>query len=306
MKPGILLSGWLIGFVLIFYGCGSNDTAATASDTRDAGTIHISADESFKPVIDSQIGVFESSYPNANIIVHYKPEAEALKDFLVDSIRMVITTRGFSDREENLIADSLKVDPSKMTVAFDAIAVIVHPNATDSLFTMSELKDILSGKSTRNKVPVFDGLQATSTVRFVLDSVLRGDTLGDHVVAAESSQGVIDYVAKNPNAMGFIGVSWVGNNQDSLQLSFLERVKMAHIESVDNPGGYILPVQANIYAQRYPMIRDLVYVLKERHNGLAHGFASFLSGERGQLIFRRAYLVPAQLRLNVRPTSLRE
>ena len=84
--------------VLLFNSCNSasNEEAGNAESLRK-GTIHISADESFKPVIDSQVQVFESSYPEAKIIVHYKPEADCLKDFAVDSIRMVIATRGFSE-----------------------------------------------------------------------------------------------------------------------------------------------------------------------------------------------------------------
>ena len=60
------------------------------------------------------------------------------------------------------------------------------------------------------------------------------------------------------------------------------------------------------YYRRYPMVRDLVYVLKENNRGVGHGFAYFLSGQRGQLIFKRAYLTPAQMALNVRNATLRE
>lgn len=285
--------------------CG-NGNDAPPPDTREEGTIHISADESFRPVIDAQKAVYESSYPKANIIIHYKPEAECLKDFGVDSIRMVIATRGYLPAEEAFMADSLKVAPRQATVAFDAIAVLVHPQSADSMFTMQEIKDLLKGTSPKKLTPVFDGVKATSTVRFVIDSVLRGDSLGANVVAAQSSEGVIDYIARTPGAVGFVGVSWVGNKQDSLQLSFLQRVKIAHIESRDKPGGYIQPVQANIYLGRYPMIRRLVYNLKERHRGLGNGFAAFMEGQRGQLIFRRAFLVPALLKMNVRPTALRD
>lgn len=291
---------------LVAYACGGSDNAAAPPDTRDKGTIHISADESFKPVIDAQVAVYESSYPEAKIHVQYKPEAECLKDFAVDSIRMVIATRGFTPAEERFMGDSLKVYPKYTTVAYDAIAVLVNPTAPDSLFTMQEIKDLLKGTSPKKLTPVFDGVKATSTVRFVIDSVLRGDSLGSHVVAAQSSEGVIDYVSRTPGAIGFVGVSWVGNRQDSTQLSFLQKVKIAHIESRDKEGKFIQPVQANIYVGRYPMIRRLVYNLKERHRGLANGLASFMEGQRGQLIFRRAFLVPATLKLNVRPTSVSE
>ena len=291
---------------LLFNSCNSSTNSIGDSETLEKGTIHISADESFKPVIDSQVQVFESSYPEAKIEVHYKPEAECLKDFAVDSIRMIIATRGYTENEKNFMSDSLGLSPSKLVVAFDAIAVIVNPNSIDTLFTMSEIRDLLQGRSAKKLLPVFDGINATSTVRFVIDSVLKGETLGSNVTAAKSSEEVIDYVSKTRNAVGFIGVSWVGNKEDSTQLSYLEKVRVAQIESTKEPGVYVSPAQYNIYYRRYPMVRDLVYVLKENNRGVGHGFAYFLSGQRGQLIFKRAYLTPAQMALNVRNATLRE
>lgn len=288
-------------------GCQSYDEQKSKlKDTRDRGTIYVSADESFKPVMDAQVQVYESQHPETKIIVNYKPEAECLKDFAVDSIRMIIATRGYSPEEENFMVDSMKVAPEKMVVALDAIAVIINPKAPDSLFTMDEIRKILTGKFRKKLMPVFDGTKATSTVRFIIDSVLRGDSLTPAASAARSSEGVINYVSKNPDAVGFIGVSWLGNKDDTSQISFLKKIKMAQIESVDIPGNYILPVQANMYLRRYPMLRGITYILKENHKGLGHGFANFLSGEIGQLIFKRAYLVPAQKDFRIRPVKLNE
>ena len=288
-------------------GCESyDDQKKKLKDTKDRGTIYISVDESFKPVIDEEVHVYESQHPNTKIIVSYKPEAECLKDFAVDSVRMIIATRGYSQEEENFMVDSMKVAPEKMVVALDAIAVIVNPKAPDSLFDMTEIKEILTGKFKKKLIPVFDGVNATSTVRYIIDSVLRGDSLSPTASAARSSEGVIDYVSKNPDAIGFIGVSWIGNKEDTSQMSFLKKVRMAQLESVDIPGNYILPVQANMYLRRYPMMRGITYILKENYKGLGHGFADFLSGEIGQLIFKRAYLVPAQKDFRIRPAKLNE
>jgi phosphate transport system substrate-binding protein len=171
---------------------------------------------------------------------------------------------------------------------------------------MEEIKALLSGRSEKALVPVFDGVTATSTVRFIMDSVLRGAALGPKVVAAKSSEGVIDYVARTPNAVGFLGVSWVGNREDSSQLSYLDRVGVAQIEHPALPGKYVTPAQYNIYYGRYPMIRQLVYILKEKHRGLGHGFADFLTTERGQLIFKRSYLMPAQMSFSIRGATISE
>src|SRR4051812_36068147 len=89
---------WIVCLLLFSY-C-SNPKKDTPAETTTNGSIHISVDETFKPVIDSQIKVFEVLYPHAKIIAHYKAEADCLKDLLNDSIRMIIITRGLTAKEE--------------------------------------------------------------------------------------------------------------------------------------------------------------------------------------------------------------
>ena len=303
-RPGLGRVYWYMWLVvLVFSRCS---TGQGPTDTIESGTIHISADESFKPVIDSQVKVFESSYPDAHIIVHYKPEADCLRDFAVDSIRMIIATRGYTPSEEAFLNDSMRIVPMQRIVARDAIAVIVNRSSNDTLFTMNDIREILTGRYHKKLKPVFDGLKATSTVRFIVDSVLNGGSLSPDVAAARSSEQVLDYVSKTPDAIGFIGVSWIGNPEDSTQVSFLTKVRVAEIESLDKKGAYIQPVQANIYTGRYPMVRNLFYIVKEKHNGLGHGFAYYLSGQRGQLVFNRAYLMPTEMNFSIRNASLSE
>jgi phosphate transport system substrate-binding protein len=275
-------------------------------DTPYRGSIRVSADESFKPVLDEFVMVYEGRNPGTKINIEYKPEADCLRDLFNDSVRMVIATRGTTQDEQDAVIDSLKVGPKCLTVARDAIAVIVNPLDENSEFTMDEIKQVLTGKFKKNLIPVFDGLKATSTVRFIIDSVLRGDKLTPKAMAARNSEGVVDYVANNRGVVGFIGVSWIGNPEDTAQLSFLKKVKVASIESVIAPGFYCKAYQANIYARIYPMVRDLTYILKERYHGLGTGFAYFLGGEVGQIMFRRTYLAPALKNLGIRPVKLSE
>ena len=286
---------WAIAMAVVIssgLGCTS-DGARAIQDRFDSGTLYISCDESFKPVLDAQIQVYNNDYPKTNIVVNYKPEADCLRDMLVDSIKLIIATRGFNSKEEEAIQDSLKLGPEKFTVAYDAVAIVVNNNATDSFFTKEDIIQIIKGHSLKNYIPVFDGLKATSTVRFMLDSVLVDSSLGKNALAANTSLGVLEYVAKTKNAIGFLGSSWTGNVDDTLQMSYRKKVRLAHLESTDSVGGFVLPVQYLIYTKTYPFVRSLVYVLKEKHLGLGHSFADFLKSDRGQLIFRRSYLFPA-------------
>ena len=65
-------------FLMLALSCGpgKKSRVIAGDDTLTTGTIHVSIDESFRPVMDSQIQVFMSLHPEARIVPHYKPEAE--------------------------------------------------------------------------------------------------------------------------------------------------------------------------------------------------------------------------------------
>lgn len=307
IKEAIGMYKTLVGITLaalFFAGCSGRNSRADL-DTTSSGTIHISVDESFKPVIDSQIQVFEALNPEAKIIAEYKTESECFEDFKRDSTRMIIVTRGLSPDEERFYRDSFKVAPTWSKVANDALALIINKDAKDSTFTINKIKGILTGTTGDTQKAVFDGLQGSSGFRFAQDSILRGEPFDpDRVFGEKSSRDVIKYVEDHKNVIGFVGVSWVGNPEDTAQLSFLDKVKIASIQCNGcDLGTYVKPYQANIMTKRYPLVRGLYYIIKENYSGLATGFANFMEYERGQLIFRRAYLGPAKINFSIRQAT---
>ena len=251
-------------------------------------------------------------HPNAHIIANYKSEAECFRDILNDSTRMIIVTRDPTQKEFDFVEQKYKYRMRNGRLAWDAIGVVINKQAKDSLFSVAELKSILAGTDKRNYKVVLDGLTATSNVRYVMDSILKGIPLGKNVEAARSSQGVVDYVSTDPNAIGFVGVTWVGIKEDANQLTFTtdtSKIKLAALrcDSCDGYADskpYVLPYLANIGRYRYPLIRPLVYVLRENGQGLGSGFLNFITGEKGQLIFKRAYLLPSKMRFEVRDMSI--
>ena len=296
------LTGIIIG--LLLSGCGTKPR--TAQETPTSGTIHISVDESFKPVIDSQIKVFNSTWPDAHIVVDYRPEAQCLRDLTTDSTRMVLVTRGLTPEEGNFYNDSFHLRPTFGVLAFDAIAVIVNPACKDSTFDRKDLEDMLNGTNTKYQ-PVMDGTSATSTVRYAIDSILQGKPLGKNVMAAHGSEGVVNFVANNPRAVGFIGVLWVGDRNDPADTSFLTKIKVAAVQCKGCVAGkYVKPYQANIAYGRYPLVRSLYYILKENWSGIGNNFVNFLQYERGQLIFSKAYLWPAGMHFEVRDVNINQ
>jgi phosphate transport system substrate-binding protein len=287
------LTGFAMVLVIIVVTGCKEEIKESPTDTLKTGTIHISVDESFRPVMEEQIRVFETSYPGADIIAEYKTEADCFRDFFKDSMnRMIIVTRGLNPDEDDFYLDSLKFRPKWSFIANDAITILVNSKSTDTVFTLERLKQQLSGKFNRQQKVVFDGLNATSTVRFAMDSILKGLKFDTSVVqAVRGSQEVINYISEHEDAIGFVGISWIGNPEDSAQVEMLKKVKIAYVACTQCEGEpYVKPMQASISTRRYPLVRGLYYILKENYNGLGTGFVNFLNQERGQLIFKRAYL----------------
>ncbi|MEG1574765.1 MAG: phosphate ABC transporter substrate-binding protein, partial [Bacteroidales bacterium] len=59
----------LFSATLLFVSC--NRQAKSYPDTPTSGVITISADETFAPVLDQEIDIFEFQYPEAHIIPIY-------------------------------------------------------------------------------------------------------------------------------------------------------------------------------------------------------------------------------------------
>lgn len=278
------------------------DTTAT---TPDKGTIHISVDETFRPVIDQEIEMYQVTYPNTHIIADYKPEVECFKDFQNDSTRLIIVSRGLDTTEQNMYKSALGAIPRFGVIAFDAVAVLVNKQSADSTFTRTQLQDLLTGK-TQGKTAVVDGSKATSTVRYLIDSILRGKDFGSDVTSTQNTNSVLEVVANNVNAVGFIGYSWFAQVQDSSNSYYDSKLKTALIACAICPANtYARPSQATITNMQYPMFRPVVPIIKDRDASLATGFYNFIQSERGQLIFRRALLMPATMSFNIRRVNLK-
>lgn len=291
---------------MVVTACKNDNKAGIESETISTGRIRISVDESFKPVISEQVKVFESAYTGASIIAEYKTEADCLRDLQNDSTRMVIISRGLNQEEEDFYIKKLQYKPSFRRVAYDAIAVVINTTNTDSVFTVAELKQMLSGKSAKNYNVVVDGKGMTSTIRYLVDSVLRGDSLGKNVSAAKNSEEVINYIATSNNSIGFVGVSWLTEVQ-FYNRAVGNKVKLALIECKNcDKDVYAKPSQQTILYQQYPLVRGLYYILKENFAGVGSGFTNFLTLERGQLIFSRSNLVPSIMQFNQRRSQINE
>lgn len=274
------------------------------TDTYTTGTVTIAADESFQPIVQEEIDVFEALYPMADIQPRYVTEVEAINLLLKDSLRLVIASRRLTP-EEKYSFNSRKFFPQEIKIATDGLALITNLANPDSLISVDAIRGILTGekKQWKDIYPnsrlgdiqlVFDN-KNSSTVRFAIDSICHGKALAGNVSALKTNKEVISYVAKTPGAMGIIGVNWLSDRNDSTGLSFHKEVRVMSVSHSTRPTleDSFKPYQAYLYYGDYPLARDIYALVNDPRNGLCWGFSGFLTSYRGQLIIQKSGLLPA-------------
>ena len=300
--------------IALISGC-NNQPGQNYTDTPTYGQIKIASDETLQPICDYEIQVFEGLYKYASITPVYVPEKETFRLLLADSIRLILATRKLSKNEEAFFA-SKKIYPRQREIAKDAIAILLNPNNKDSVLSVETIKDILTGKilnwqqinkkSKLGKIQVVFDNQSSSTVRYVVDSITKGVPLSHNLSAVELNKDVVDYVSRNTNALGIIGVSWVSDKTDSTSLSFLKKVQVALLSSEKNAtyDNSNKPFQAFIAKKMYPLTRSIYVINAEPRQGLASGFAAFVASYKGQLIILKSGILPVTQPVNIRSVQI--
>ena len=194
--------------------------------------------------------------------------------------------------------------------------MIVNRQNPDSIISLKDLSRILTGEVTEwselypgsklGKLQLVFDNPNSGTVRYAIDSICRGRPLAGSLHAQKSNAEVIDFVSQSPSAIGVIGVSWVGSESDSTNLSFSDRVTVMAVsreEKATEQNSY-KPFQAYMALGDYPLMRDVYVILTDPRSGLASGFSTFLASDRGQRIILRAGLMPATQ--NVRIVNVRD
>ena len=287
MKNLILLF-YFSGFILLI----SCQSKPSEKQSYTSGKEQILVDESFAPIIEDQAFLFESTYPNAKLELVMKSENELLNLFLSDSIQVAILTRELKDNErKHFESNNIKIRSNRF--AIDGIALITHNSSKYVNVDVSDIIKILKGEPSALQSLVFDNANS-STVRYFKELAVIDQLPSTGIYALKSNADVIKYVNDNPGSIGVVGVNWMVQPPAELE-TIVTDLKILGVKNVaGRPGSdaYYKPNQNDIALEKYPLTRSLYVINCEGGAGLGTGFASFITGDRGQRIVLKSGLLP--------------
>ena len=275
MKKFIALALALV-LALSLAACGSNgnnsDSNTTPDDNQDAaitGTVSTDGSTSMEKVIGALGESFMAA--NAGTTVGYNPTGSGAGITAVSEGRCDI---GLSSRA---LKDDEKASGLKETVlAYDGIAIIVHPDNPVSDLTAEQIADIYTGKITNWKdvggndaAIVLIGREAGSGTRDGFESITGTKDACKYRQELTSTGDVITTVSQNPAAIGYASLA-----------ALKDSVKALSVEGVT-------ATEATVKDGSYKVQRPFVLVTKEgtKLSDAAQKFFDFaLSSDAASLI----------------------
>ncbi len=224
--------------------------------------------------------------------------ATAFSDMLKDGTDIGMSSRRIKEQERTDLlpkAGDLTLGGSEHVIGLDGLAIIASSNTDVGALTIQQLVDIFSGKITNwselggksqaIKVYARDDKSGTwdTFKNLVLDSHKAELVAG--ATRIESSSELSDTVAREPGAIGFIG------------LPYVRHAKVMAIASGDNNKA-IIPTHFTVGTEDYPLSRRLFfYTPQGKPNIEAEEFVRFVVTERAQSIVEDVGLVSQNIKV---------
>lgn len=259
-----------IGF--LYSACtGSNNNEKSGQKESSGITLKIDGSSTVYPITEAVAEEYKEVNPGFQITIAESGTGGGFKKFSAGEIDICNASRPIKKSEADAcIAKGIKF--IEIPIAYDGLAVIVHPNNTwVDYLTTTELKLIwesaAQGKITswdqvrkgfpKKKIKLFGPGTDSGTFDYFVEAInkKKGDSRGDYT-ASEDDNTLVQGVASDEGALGYFGLAYYDENKNKLKLVAIDD------EDDSNGKGAILPDMQTVQQGTYsPLSRSLfIYV----------------------------------------------
>jgi phosphate transport system substrate-binding protein len=262
--PGLAL----IAALLVLLGAGG----CKSSSQSTSRPLCIAGSTSVQPFAEKLAEVYMHRHPGVRIDVQGGGSSAGIYAATQGAADLGASSRELLGQEKQL---------TEIAIAFDGIAVIVHPSNPLTTITLAEIRKIFSGAETNwralglrpHAIHLITREEGSGTREAFEHLVMNKQEITPAALVQDSNGSVREIVAGDPHAIGYISAGLVD-----------DRVKALAIDGV-------LPTRENIKTHVYKLVRRFLFVAKAAPAGPCKEFVDFVLGPDGQKILETEGLV---------------
>jgi len=250
--------------VLVSLACGRGD--------RQSQTLTIAGSTSVQPFAEKLAEVYMKQCPGLLINVQGGGSSAGIMAVQQGAAQIGASSRELHGEEKKL---------HEAVIAWDGIAVIVHPSCPLDNISLTTLRQIFAGEIKDwaalglkpHGMHVITREEGSGTRTAFEELVMDRREISPTALVQDSNGAVREIVAHDPHAIGYISCGLVD-----------QQVKALAIDGV-------LPTGANIKKNLYKLTRRFLFVTAQQPAGLAQEFCAFVLSPQGQILLEKEGLI---------------
>jgi len=252
----------------------------------------IKGSDTVLPVSQEAAEMYMSLHPDSRVTVTGGGSGVGISALMDGTTDIAMSSRSIKFNERVKLKNSGK-QLKEAVVAYDALAVIVHPSNPVTHLTRQQLEAIFRGKVTNwnqvkdpytgkrgpnLKIVVYSRETSSGTYEFFKTSVLREKNYMAGVLSMPATGAVIQSVSQTKGAIGYVGMAYVNDRVRAVKVSY-------------DGKHFVYPTMETGRRHIYPIIRELYYYYTADRAKVVEPFLRFLlSGEGQRLVMRSGYV----------------
>jgi phosphate transport system substrate-binding protein len=244
----------------------------TAGCQRRQAGITVAGSTSVEPFAELLAEEYMLKHPQSHIYVQGGGSTAGIEAVRTHAANIGMSSRSLLSGEKDLYA---------VTIAKDAIAIIINPKNPIQEFSLTQIGQIFSGKIKNWKdigghshpIILVSREEGSGTRESFQKFVMGREEISLECLVQDSSGAIRQVVASDPNAIGYISLGLVN-----------EKVKALRIAGVE-------PSVKDIENGKYTLVRPFLFVFNSEPVGDAKSFLEFVLSPTGQKLLSKEGLV---------------
>jgi phosphate transport system substrate-binding protein len=174
-------------------------------------------------------------------------------------------------------------------IAYDALAVIVHPSNGISKLTRAQLESIFTGKVTNwkqvggadLKIIPYSRESSSGTYEFFKEHIMLNKNYVSSILSMPATGSIIQSVSQTKGAIAYVGLAYLDKSVKELAVSFDGKT-------------FVIPNEATAKNKTYPVIRPLYFYMDKKAEVQSKPLVDFIMSAEGQKIVEQVGYVPVK------------
>ena len=248
----------------------------------------IKGSDTVLPIAQQTAERFMKLNPNARVTVTGGGTGVGISALLDETTDIAMASIGIKFSEK-MKAKAAVEERAEITIAYDALAVVVHPSNPVKQLTRRQLEDIFRGKITNwkqvggddRKIVVYSRETSSGTYEFFKESVLKNKNYMSSSLSMPATGAIIQSVSQTKGAIGYVGLAYVSPRIKTLSVSY-------------DGSHYATPSVENATNKTYPIVRPLYYYYNVKNKEAVTPLIQFILSPEGQEIIKKSGYIPVK------------